>query len=394
MSEDVAGRSYPRVYRTVGREPLHGFLQQAVHASGGRVLYASSPSRAPVYLGVHGSHDERIGLLIYPFTANQRPTTNRPQDEHRFQIRYGGAESWREEHPLGRDVAQVDTTLVLGVHLEQEILVGLDPALYDPLPMGISFEFKDTEVAETRRDGWHVYERVTRQGPRRGPRAAERLETVVIFRPERLLDYARLEREASDLALDPPLRFIAAREVASRVPRRRDAVGSLHQLERKFGMSSAEVLDMINRRTRLAVAVRGGVAEFHLERRLGEDPSVRQVESLDLDGQPDFRVSLADRRVVTIECKNASPKRYDNGDYRVEVQKTRASKTDPASRYYRVDQFDTVAACLYAPTGRWEFRFKASHLLARHPGYPERIAPVQRVDATWHRDIRHAAAVP
>jgi restriction-modification system family protein len=393
MSEDIAGRSYPRVYRTVGREGIHGFLQQAVQASGGRVLYASSPSQAPIYLGVQGSHDERVGLLIYPFTANRRVTVNRPVDEHRFQIRYGGEESWRDDHPLGRDVAQVDTTLLLGVHVERHLLIGLDPALYDPLPMGISFEFKEKEVAEASRDGWYVYERVTRQGQRRGPRAAERLETVVIFRPERLLDYARLEREASDLALDPPLRYIAAQAVPSAPSNQQGAVGSLHHLERQFGMSSVDILDVISNRTRLAVAVRGGVAEFHLERRLRDDPAVTHVESLDLDGQPDFRIRLVDNsRDVTIECKNASPKRYENGDYRVEVQKTRASKNDPASRYYHVDQFDVVAACLYAPTKRWEFVFKATHRLARHPDYPDRVAPMQRVDATWCQDLQDATA--
>ncbi|WP_232074809.1 hypothetical protein [Phytohabitans suffuscus] len=390
MSEDVAGRSYARVYRTLGRQVLHEFLRQAVSASGGRVLYASRADRAPIYLGVHGAHDERIGLLVYPFTANQRTITNRPLDEHRMQIRYGGEESWAGEHRLGLDVAQVDTTLVLGVHVERQMFIGLDPALYDPLPMGISFEFKESDVAAAIGRGWHVYERVTRAGRRRDPRTAERLETVVMFRPERLLDYVRLEREAADLALDPPLRFIAAQQVATRTGREH-AIGALHPLEEQFGMSSADILEMINKRLRLSVAVRGGVAEFHLERLLTADPSVAHVEPLDVDSQPDFRVTLADGRVLTIECKNTSPERYANGDYRVEVQKTRASTGDPASRYYRVDQFDLVAACLYAPTKKWEFVFKDAELLARHRYYPDRIAPMQRVDATWQREVTAAA---
>jgi hypothetical protein len=256
--------------------------------------------------------------------------------------------------------------------------------------MGISFEFKDQDVQQARRAGWHVYERVTRQGPRRGPRAVERIETVVMFRPERLLDYTRLEREASDLGLDPPLRFMAALATASRQPTHGGAVGSLHQLEEQFSMSSAEILNMINRRNRLAVAVRGGVAEFHLDRHLRGGTTLAQVESLDLDGPPDFQVTTTEGRVLTVECKNASPKRYENGDYRVEVQKTRASKNDPASRYYHVGQFDVVAAGLYAPTGRWDFVFRASRLLARHPDFPDRIAPLQRVDAGWHREVSDA----
>jgi hypothetical protein len=386
---DIAGRLYPRIYTTNRREDLHEFLLQAVKASGGQVLHQTRPDRAPIYLGVQGAHDERVGLLIYPFRANQKAIRNRPNDEHRLQVRYGAENTWTEDHPLGRDIAQVDTTLVLGVHLGRRILVGLDPALYDPLPMGISFEFKEENVAIACDEGWHVYERETKPGRRRERRVPEGLETVVLFRPEYLLDYARLEREASDLRLDPPLRYVAA--LAARRPsEERPAVGSLHQLERQFDMSSAEILDVINKRNRLAVAVRGGVAEFHLERFLRASPLLKGVESLDVDGMPDFRITLVDGRQMTIECKNVSPKPYENGDFKVEVQKTRASKNDPRSRLYRLDQFDLVAACLYAPTHRWEFTFKAATELARHPDNPDRIAPLQRVDATWLRQLADA----
>jgi hypothetical protein len=108
--DQLAGRAYARVYRTTGRADLHAFLRLAVARAGGRVLYASSETRAPIFLGVQGPSDERLGVLIYPFRVTHRLTRNRPTDEHRLQIRYGAESSWGGDHILGRDVASVDIT--------------------------------------------------------------------------------------------------------------------------------------------------------------------------------------------------------------------------------------------------------------------------------------------
>jgi hypothetical protein len=387
VTEPVAGRAYARVYTTSGRADLHAYLLEAVARSGARMLYASSAARAPVYLGVQTSADERVGVLAYPFRATHRLIRNRPADEHRLQVRYGAESTWGGEHPLGRDIASVDTTVVLGVHLEADLLVGVDPMLYDPLPMGISVEFKNAEVNEARASGWHVFERDNIAGRRRSPRAPRALETIVIFRPERLLDYVRFEREATDLGLDPALRYAAAETAAVRPGAAGGLVGSLHRLEEQFAMSSAEILDMISSRNRLAVAVRGGVAEHHLERALRDDERVGQVERFDADAQPDFAVRLRDGRRLLVECKNCSPARYANGDIKVEVQKTRATQGDPAGRLYRPDQFDVVAACLYPPTRQWTFAFQAMDELARDRRFPDRLAPLHRVTDQWPRAV-------
>lgn len=393
----IAGRDYARVYDVERRQDLHGFLVSAVEASGGRVLYASEARRAPVYLGVQSARDGRLGLLVYPFRMGRIATTNRPQDESKGQIRYGGESSWHEGvHPVGRDVAGVDTTLVLGVHLADGLLVGLDPALYDPLPMGISFYAKDAELRRAAEAGWHVWERLNRPGKRReAPRAQGGLETLVAFAPDRLLDYARFERQAADLALDQPLRFTTAQAAGDRPGRAGgrgapSAFGGLHTLEQEFALSSQEILEIIATRNRLSVAVRGGVAEHHLERVLRADPAVDRLQRLDEDGQPDFDVQLTDGRRLRVECKNASPKPYADGDYKVEVQKTRASKGDPASRLYRVDQFQVLAACVYPPTGRWAFRYRATTALVPHAEYADRVAALQRIDDTWADSLAQA----
>lgn len=384
----IADRAYALAYRVSGRADVHGFLCDAVAASGGKLLYASSPMRAPVYLGVQGTGDERLGLLCYPFRCTKRVTRNRPSDEHRAQIRYGAEETWDEQHWLGRDIAGIDTTMVLGVHIEAGIFIGLDPLLYDPLPMGISIEFKDAEVEATQASGWHVWERPTRVGGRRGrARTAEGLETLVAFAPERLLDYAKLERQASALGLDPPLRQKAASAAA-----RRDSQGESvrHLLEQEFLLTDAQILDIIAQRSRLRTAVAGGVAEYHLWVQLLDDPAVRAAVPLDQDGPPDVLVTFHNSSKVSIECKNASLQRYADGSAKVEVQKTRASKGDPSSRYYSTEQFDVLAVCVWSDRGKPEFRFKASRDLLPHKEFTGRIAPLQRVDSQWSDSIAGA----
>lgn len=372
----IAGRTVPRVYRTSGRADLLRFLESAVGAAGGTVLYASEAVRAPVYLGVEFG-DERVGVLCYPFRATQRLIQNRPADEHRLQIRYGAESTWKRAHPLAFDVAGVDATVVLGLHLDAGIILGLDPLLYDPLPMGISIEFKDADVKATTRRGWHAWERINRRGSRRSsPRAEDGMETVIGFTPENFARYVRFERAAADLGLDPVLRYRAATKAP--IPRRK--AGTQHALEETFHLSSAELLELISKRKRLTVAVRGGVAEHHLVKALRRDRNVVSVHEVDADGPPDVEVRLRGGRRIRVECKNGN--QYANGDGRVEVQKTRASKGDPASRFYRRDQFDVLAVCMWSARGP-RFVYRNIRDLATHAGHSDRLAVMHRIDASW-----------
>lgn len=388
--EELAQRLHAGVYRVSSRKAdLHAYLLEAVSRAGAIALFASPSDRAPIFLGIQGADDERLGVLCYPFRCNPPPINRRPPDEHRVQVRLGGDRSWIEqEHPLGHDIAGVDTTVVLGLHPEAGIIVALDPLLYDPLPMGISVEFKQADVDATLRDGWHVWERVNRTGRRRdAPRAREGIETLIGLRPERLLDLVRFERQASGLGLDPALRLVAAERVLSDPP---SPLRGLHPLEEQFQLPAEEILRIITQRSRLEVAVRGGVAEHHLAAHLRTDADVASAELIDHDGQPDFRVTLTDGRTILVECKNVSPKPYADGTLKVEVQKTRSQRNDPAGRLYRPEQFDVVAACLYPVTKLWEFRFKRTGELARSERFPGRLAPLQRIGSGWAPTVRCA----
>ncbi len=384
---EVANRIVPRAYAVTKRRDLFVAISLAIEASGGRILYSSAHTRAPFYFGVETEREERLGLLIYPFRFKKLAIKNRPSDENRGQLRLGSESSWLETHPVAFDVAGVDTTLVLGIDPERSIFIGLDPHLWDPLPLGISFYAKDSDLDAMGADGWHAWQKDNRAGNKRETARSESgLESMVAFRPNRLLDFARLERRAVDLGLDTPLRLSAAE--GFRPPSTSSAT---HILEKQFGLTPTEILEIISTRSRLVVAVRGGVAEYHLERQFESNPAVIEVGRRDRDGEPDFDLRLVDGRSLVVECKNASPELYANGDYKVEVQKTRASKGDPASRYYKVTEFDVVAACLFTATGVWQFRFARTIDLPRHSVYTDRLAPMQRVDETWVRTIEEIA---
>jgi hypothetical protein len=390
MSAHPSGRGYVRAYEGVQRGEAHAFVERAVERAGGKVLWSSGPRIAPLYLAIEDRHGQRHGLLAYVFTANRRPTRNRPADEQRLQIRYGDVNdpAWRaQHHPVGLDPAGVDVTLVLGAHEEADVFVALDPLRYDPLPIGISVFWKDAEAAAAQRTGWHVWERDNLSGVRRpSPRTDLGVETLVAFAPERLLDFVALEREAQSLSLDPPLRFRAAVLAGS------DAAVpvEVHTLERQYGLPASEILEIIGERARLAMAVRGGVAEHHAGRVLRADRSVAEATVGHQEGPPDFFVTLRDGRQARVEVKNASPRLYADGTPKVEVQKTRASRGDPLSRLYTPAAFDVLAACMWAPTGEWSFRWRRSTDLVPHEEHPDRIRPIQRITHDWAHTLAGA----
>jgi hypothetical protein len=136
----------------------------------------------------------------------------------------------------------------------------------------------------------------------------------------------------------------------------------------------------------------GGVAEHHLELHLERDAVVRTAQLIDRDGEPDFKVEMTDGRTVLVECKNISPKRYADGTAKVEVQKTRSQRDDPAGRLYRPGQFDIVAACMFSVSGTWDFRFKSTRLMQRDQRFPDRLAAIQRIDGTWQESLSAALA--
>lgn len=386
---ELVGRTYvPKLYRINStRRPVIELLHRAVVESGGRVVSCSFPEVmvAPMFLGAEDEGGHRYGMLLYPFTTTRRRTTNRADAEHRFQYRFGDPTRHRvDRNPLGHDPAGVDVTLVLAVDPERDLIVGLDPLVYAELPIGISGYYRDEHEGAVAKHGWSAW--VKEKDKPRGELGErwEGLESMVGMRPARFLDYVRFEALATSLGLETALRVSLANEFsAGQIDR--------HALEKLFGIDAATILDIVESNFRLGVAVRGSVAEHHLGRLLANERSIASFETIDEDGQPDFRVQLHDGRELTIECKNALRETYKSGDAKVETQKTRDSG---AGRKYTFGSFDIVAACMFSVTGRWAFRFKWSRDLVAWSKDPTRMGAIQRIDDTWHDGIASLLGQP
>lgn len=146
-----------------------------------------------------------------------------------------------------------------------------------------------------------------------------------------------------------------------------------HDLELKFGLTAQELLDAIDKRFRLKVALEGAVAEVHFERKLkvaSREGWLSGYESFDIDGKHDFSVETLKHKEIRVEVKTIR-----NGTkLQVELQKTRAAKGDPSSRYYNRDHFDLVAVCMGRATGEWsEFRYALISELPSHKLHADKL---------------------
>ena len=177
-----------------------------------------------------------------------------------------------------------------------------------------------------------------------------------------------------------------------------------HSLETKYGLSAYELLDALDKRFRARVTLEGAVAEVQMEKKIQAlvGNVIERYEVYDIDGHPDFGIWLpgSDRRILA-ECKNVrdSEEAYrEKGQivaYKVETQKTRASKGDPTSRFYGIDQFDILGVCLGKKTGNWsDFMFVRVVDLTCHATHKEKLAVFQRVPlpdsenlAPWYNDL-------
>lgn len=127
-----------------------------------------------------------------------------------------------------------------------------------------------------------------------------------------------------------------------------------------MGLTCDELLDVIQRSDRAYQLIRGYVAEWHLEKHLGDLKRAGRIDDfryINQEGKPDFEVRVGSRS-STVECKNVRRgKPYRNGDFKVDFQRTRNTLEGGLQRFYRVADFDVLAACLYNQTRNWKFVF-------------------------------------
>jgi len=370
-----------RRYQVARREGVVEFISAALRACGAEIVSPANPESAPFEFAIRTPSGERVNLICYAFLANKYGQRNRPADEHRFQIKYGSDFSSLHQLYISRDPGEV--TLFFGVHLEEGVFIACDPAMHRWTRFSRSVEFKSHELGETKRHGWHGWERDRRRGRDVAPYEDLRTESLLGFTPANFLRYVAFERLAT--GMDPSERLTLAEKVASGLT----VVASpdAHPLEKELGLSAAQILDLIGGAFRLKVAVRGSAANYHLGQYLLQRRGLEDIRSLDKDKKPDFEFVFRKRRVL-IECKNVARHATAGGIPRVDFQKTRASKVDPCSRYYRRAEFHILAACLHPITASWEFRFCATEDLPAHKTCEGRMADRVLVSGpAWHEAI-------
>ena len=375
--------SNPETYAVRRHRELR-FILDALERSGAKVISDPRSDRAPFIIEIRSQAGEHIELICYAFSANKYRQQGRPIDEHRFQIKYGS--DFARYHDIYFPTEQHRVTLMFGVHLEEGIVIAVDPAMHDPTWFSRSVEFKDEHVAMVHDTSWYGWERERHPAGRRKrimPLENYQTEVLLGFTSERFMRFVQLERAAT--RLDPGERLLLIDRLAERPPP--DARTGPHPLELELGLSARQILDMIDGAFRLEVAVRGSAAEHHLATYLGAVPGMDEVTAIDADGQPDFRVVYRGGPPVRIECKNVL-RRLSRGMVKVDFQRTRAAKNDPCSRYYRPSEFEVLAACMHPITEQWRFKFCRTRLLPPHRDCPNRITSNVVLDGPgWVDDI-------
>jgi hypothetical protein len=391
------------------RERLVTFIADALRACRCKIVKAPDPTVAPFKFVFDTSDGERMGVVCYAFTSTFTPTKNRPKDEHSFQIKYGSKVPGKL-HEVWQDPTGAFSTLFIGVSPDRGYFVGIDPVLNSPTRFYIRFEYKERHVRAIKKSGWYAWTRPVRRPLASGvipaPGYGDAEQVVVGVTPERFLDYVRFERAAR--GLDQGHRELLA-EAAGRGSAEMNAIstdlvpeGSLIESEpeldpslgAEFGMSIPELVAMVRKNDRLMMAIRGGVAEWHLQRTLTAVKGVTECELIRQEGAPDVSLRFEGSPPLVIECKNVL-RRMTHGLPTMDFMKTRASPADPCSRYYLRDQFDLVAGCLHPITMKWEFKYVLPSKLDPHPKCQGRLAHRVRVDHRWTAaagDVLRAAA--
>jgi hypothetical protein len=190
----------------------------------------------------------------------------------------------------------------------------------------------------------------------------ERIQIMVGGRKERLLDLVQFEQIACGLEAGER-HLIADRLFTSEIPADSQTT---HRLLNELNLAPNALFDLIQGAARLKMAVRGWVAESHLESKLKAVRGVTECKRIEAEGQPDITLRWKGSSPVLIECKNVLRKTDARGRPRVDFQRTRASKNDPCTRYYRSSDFAILAACLHPVTENWNFSFALTSDLPAH----------------------------
>ena len=130
------------------------------------------------------------------------------------------------------------------------------------------------------------------------------------------------------------------------------------------------------------VALKGALSEIRFKAFLeSQGHIVTKSENSDNNGTPDFVIQTLDGETLIVEHKRASKYRYKNGDFRVEVQKSRNSGECKSNRLYPEGFCDIVSVDVSEHTGiANDYRYISCEDLERNQEFPDRIKAIQKED--------------
>ena len=377
----MAGFDYHRwEVSRADKAPMLEFLVEGLKGAGFTIIHASEPTHAPFLITYQTPKGERQGVLAYAFFANSNETKNRPKDEHRFQVKYGS--DTKAHLPVEVDQMGMITTVFVGVDVERGVVIAADPRVHDKTPMFLSVEFKRHHVDKVVQAGWHTWFRAKRS---KDGVAGEPVEALIGVRQERVLDLINFERAAQG-------KDAVSRQRLGEVMMMRKPVTETHKLVKELNLTERALFDLIAETSRLKMAVRGWVAEVHLETYLQGVPGVEDCYRINEEGSADISLRFRGSNPILVECKNVAGKTSAAGIPKIDFQRTRASKSDPCSRYYQPSDFALVAACLHGVTREWKFQFMPTKMIQPHKRCVGRLHSSLAVGANWYSDAEAALA--
>src|SRR4029077_11007942 len=153
--------------------------------------------------------------------------------------------------------------------------------------------------------GWIAWER-DRHSPKTTARPTPvldediRTEVMVGGGKDRLFDLVQWEQIAR--GLDPGERHLIADKLVDK--QKSEVPKSSHRLLTELDLPSEALFDLIQNASRLKMAVRGWVAEAHLETALKKVRGVTECHRIEGEGQPDLTLRWKGSPPIFIECKN------------------------------------------------------------------------------------------
>jgi hypothetical protein len=223
------------------RAPLIDRIAQALEVSGAAILSRPDPSSAPFEFKIRTPQNETVDLVVYAFLANKYDQEGRPDDENRFQIKYGS--DFNSYHDIYIDPTRKKVTLMLGVHMERDLFIAVDPAMHNPTRFSVSVEFKDADLDATATSGWHGWERERSEGRRKEVKPKDDLRTEVLLglTAPNFMRYVMFERVAC--GLDSGERLLLLDQIGQPKPVEPGVL--VHPLEHQLGLTAHEILDVL-----------------------------------------------------------------------------------------------------------------------------------------------------